>query len=190
MPRIPILGPIPDYQDDDFWDFTSFNAYCNYVNDVVFNAANLTQRGFDPPENAAKAYATPPATPGWTDGDTSPGAGTSGWYLSVGDLIRVLGEFRRGGSIMGTWRAKKMMAHQYGLDGPIATKAGLVYQKGGRWGGGSQVHESRIFLMPGEAELVVFVNSVPSGTSQSYLAPIEKLISDSADIDFNVLRVP
>jgi CubicO group peptidase (beta-lactamase class C family) len=185
--QLPFFGALfADVVDNDFWDFASFTAYSNYVNDVVFTTAGITARGFDFPEVAAKAYATPAAVPGWIDGDTSAGAGTSGWYLSIGDLMWVLGEFRRGGAIMGTKRARNMLARLYGIDEAIATNAGPVYRKNGRWGAGSQVHDSAIYLMPGDAELAIFVNSVPAGMPPvpSYLNPIGQLIVDSAEIDF------
>lgn len=186
------LNGLADSLDNDFWDFTSLTAYSNYVNDVVFTTAGIYPRDFEPPENAAKAYATPAATPGWVDGSTSAGAGTSGWYMSIGELMWVLGEFRRGGSIMGTWRAQKTMANQYGLDSPITTNAGPVYQKSGRWGSGSQIHDSWVFIMPGDVELAVFVNSVPAGTAPvpSYLNVVSQLITESIDFDLNVFRVP
>jgi CubicO group peptidase (beta-lactamase class C family) len=188
MPFIPFFPQnLADLQNDNFWDFASLSAYANYVNDVVFTTANLSSRGFDFPENGAKAYATPAATPGWIDGNTSAGAGTSGWYLSVGDLMWVLGAWRRGGSIMGSWRARNMMVNQYGLDGSFPTRAGTVYRKGGRWGASPQVHDSGIFIMPGDAELAIFVNSVPASAppEPSYLDPIMQMIIDNTEAVFS-----
>jgi CubicO group peptidase (beta-lactamase class C family) len=169
--------------EDKFWDYASFTAYINHVNDVVFMAASIDPRGFDKPDNSALAYATPPVAPGWSDIDTSVGAGTSGWYLSISELVRLLGEFRRGGSMMGTWRAKRLMASRYGLDDPIATRAGTVYRKGGRWGVDPRFHDSAIFLMPGDAEMAIFVNSW-DGTGGGYLGNIPQLIKDSIEIVF------
>ena len=164
--------------DDVVWDFASISAYSNYVNDGVFWPAITDSRGFLFPDNGAKAYATPPAAPGWADGDTSFSAGASGWFLSVGDLVRLLGELRRGGSIMASWRARNMLTNLYGLDQPIDTGAGTVYTKGGRWGAASRVHDSAIFMMPGDVELAVFVNSW-DGTGPGHLGFIPKLLQDS-----------
>jgi hypothetical protein len=165
---------------DTFWDFASISTYIQYVNDALFAAAMIDWRDFTAPENAARAYATPPAKPGWADGDTSAGAGASGWYLGAGELIRLLAEFRRSGSIMAQWRARKLMANRYGLDDPVNTKAGLVHYKGGRWGAGPQVHDSAIFVMPGDAELVAFTNSW-DGTGPGHLGKIPQLIQDSVE---------
>lgn len=189
----PSIGPAGDpvVERDNLWNFLSLTAYTNYVNDVVFTTAGLYPQDFNSPDNAAKAYATPAASPGLADGNTSFGAGTIGWHLSIGQLLSVLGELRRGGSIMGTWRARRMIENQYGLDGPIPTNAGSVFFKSGSWGFGMQRHDSAVFMMPRDVELAVFVNSVPAGASvPNYLNPIPQLIADSAYIDFNVFRVP
>lgn len=163
---------------DTFWDAISIQAYTNYVNDGVYWPALNDTRGFAFGANTAKAYATPPVAPGWSDGDTAFSAGTSGWYLSVGDLSYVLGELRRGGSIMAAWRARNMLTNMYGLDQPIPTVAGQVYTKGGRWGAGSMVHDSGIFLLPGDVEVAVFVNSW-NGTGPGHLGFIPALIQNS-----------
>jgi CubicO group peptidase (beta-lactamase class C family) len=168
---------------DTFWDYASIRAYSNYVNDCIFWPSFTDSRGFSFPDNGAKAYATPPAAPGWSDGDTSFSAGASGWFLSIGDLMWLLGELRRGGSIMAVWRATNMMSHMYGLDQPIGTKAGTVYTKGGRWGAAPKVHDSAIFMMPGNLELAVFVNSW-DGTGPGHLGFIPKLLQDSVEIVF------
>jgi hypothetical protein len=168
---------------DSFWDYASIRSYSNYVNDGVLWPAIADSRGFAFPDNGAKAYSTPPAAPGWSDGDTSFSAGASGWYLSVGDLMYLLGELRRGGSIMAAWRAKNMLSNMYGLDQPIGTSAGTVYTKGGRWGAAPKVHDSGIFIMPGDIELAVFVNSW-DGTGPGHLGFIPKLLQDSVRFVF------
>lgn len=168
---------------DNFWDFASISAYSNYVNDGVFWSSITDSRGLTFPGNGAKAYATPAAAPGWSDGDQSFSAGASGWFLSVGDLMWVLGELRRGGSIMAAWRARNMMSKMYGLDPPIPTRAGTVYTKGGRWGAAPKVHDSGIFILPGDVELAVFVNSW-DGTGPGHLGFIPKLLQDSVVLVF------
>jgi len=168
---------------DTFWDFSSISAYSNYVNDGVFWPSITDSRGFIFPANGAKSYATPPAAPGWSDGDQSFSAGASGWFLSVGDLMWVLGELRRGGSIMAAWRARNLMSKMYGLDPPISTSAGAVYTKGGRWGAAPKVHDSAIFILPGDVELAVFVNSW-DGTGPGHLGFIPKLLQDSVRLVF------
>lgn len=163
--------------NDTFWDAMSITAYRDYVNDALYWPTFNDTRGFTWPDNGAKSYATPPKAPGWWDGDTSFSAGASGWFLSVGDLMYLLHAWRRGGSIMAEWRAQNMLTNMYGLDLPIATSAGNVYTKGGRWGSGTMVHDSGIFLLPGDVELVAFVNSW-DGTGPGHLGFIPTLLQD------------
>ena len=173
--------------NDTFWDFTSATAYCNYVNDMVFAAADIPPREFKADDIAAKAYGTPPAAPGSRVEDDIANAGPTGWHLSVGELTRLFGEFRRGGSIMLPWRAERLLSNLYGLDDPaIATNAGPVYRKGGRTVLGKQTMDSAIYLMPNDVEFAIFVNSGPgtTPTAPSYLEPIPDLIQNS--IEFNI----
>ena len=180
-------GPSPPISNDTFWDFTSATAYCNYVNDMVFAASDILPREFKADVIAAKAYGTPPAAPGSRVEDDIANAGPTGWHLSVGELTRLLGEFRRGGSIMSPWRAERLLSNLYGLDDPaIATNAGPVYRKGGRTVLGMQTMDSAIYLMPNDVEFAIFVNSGPGTTpdAPSYLDDIPKLIQDSIELNF------
>jgi hypothetical protein len=179
----------PPMSNDTFWDFTSATAYCNYVNDNLFEAASIAPREFKADDIAAKAYGTPPKAPGWgvPDNDIA-NAGPRGWHLSVGELTRLLGEFRRGGSIMSPWRAERLLSNFYGLDQPpaIKTNAGPVYRAGGRLFATGQTMDSAIFLMPNDVEFAIFVNS-GKGTTETapgYLVGIPKLIKDS--VEFNI----
>jgi hypothetical protein len=143
---LPFIG----ISDDVFWDFVSAMAYCNYVNAAVFVPASINPREFKAEDIAAKGYGTPAAAPGSRVENDVANAGASGWHLSVGELIKLLGEFRHGGSIMAPWRAERLLSNLYGLDSPeIATKAGPVYRKGGRWFSATgQTMDSAIYLMP------------------------------------------
>jgi hypothetical protein len=182
-------GGSPSVSEDTFWDFTSATAYCNYVNDMVFTAASIAPREFKADDIAAKAYGTPPVAPGSRVEDDIANAGPTGWHLSVGELSRLLGEFRRGGSILSPWWAKRLLSNFYGLDPfpEIATNAGPVYRKGGRTVFATgQTMDSAIYLMPNDIEFAIFVNSGPgtTATAPSYLDDIPKLIQDS--VEFNI----
>ena len=173
--------------EDTFWDFMSATAYCNYVNDTVFAAASIAPREFKADDIAAKAYGTPPAAPGSRVENDIANAGPTGWQLSVGELTRLLGEFRRGGSILSHWWAERVLSNLYGLDQRIPTNAGPVYYKGGRTVlGTGQTMDSAIYLMPNDVEFAIFVNSGPGTTANapSHLDPIPGLIG--ASIEFNL----
>jgi hypothetical protein len=173
--------------EDTFWDFVSATAYCNYVNDNLFAAASIAPREFKADDIAAKAYGTPPAAPGWRNEDDIANAGAIGWHLSVGELTRLLSEFRRGGSIMSPWRAERLLSNFYSLDRfAIATNAGPVYTMRGRLFATGKTMDSDIYLMPNDIEFAIFVNSGSGTTADapSYLNRIAKLIQDS--VEFNL----
>jgi hypothetical protein len=103
-------------------------------------------------------------------------------------LTRLLGEFRRGGSILSHWWAERLLSNSYGLDLKIATNAGPVYYKGGRTLLSGQAMDSAIYLMPNDVEFAIFVNSRPSttATAPSHLDPILDLIRDNLPLEFNL----
>ena len=168
--------------DDAFWDTVSALAYQNFVNDNVFTPAMVDPRDFSADVNAALAYATPPVAPGARIVDGLAGSGQSGWHMSIGELARLLDEFRTG-AMMEKWRAQLVMSNRYGLDLPLTTSAGLVYTKGGRKLAGSQGMDSAIYLMPGDVVFAIYLNSW-DGTSAGHLGGIPALIQSSVEFIF------
>ena len=177
-----VTSPLPVIPDDTFWDVVSAIAYQNYVNDKVFALATVDPRDFSADANAALAYATPPVAPGARIVDGPGGSGQSGWHMSIGELARLLDEFRTG-AIIEKWRAQQVLSNRYGLDLPLTTSAGQVYTKGGRKLMGSQGIDSAIYLMPGEVNLAIYVNSW-DGTPGGHLAGIPALIQSSVEFIF------
>ncbi len=147
--------------DDTFWDLASGIAYENTVNDTVFAAASIDPRDHSAQPNAALAYATPAATPGAPMVDGLGGSGPSGWHLSMRELARLLNEFRAG-AMMSRSRARQILARHYGLDLPISTDAGNVHWKRGRLMRGQQGMHFGVWLMPGDIDLAVYINSLPA----------------------------
>jgi CubicO group peptidase (beta-lactamase class C family) len=170
--------------DDVFWDVVSASAYRNWVNDYVFAPASIAPRDFQAEENAAKAYATPPAAPGSRIEDGAGGSGPSGWHMGIGALVRLLDNFRTG-AMMARWRAQRLLTNMYGLDQPLTTRAGQVYYKGGRKLNGAQGMDSAIYLMPGQVDFAVFVNSW-DGTPAGHLGTIPSLIQNSIESVFSI----
>jgi CubicO group peptidase (beta-lactamase class C family) len=168
--------------EDAFWDAASAIAYQNYVNDNVFAPATINPRDFSADTNAALSYATPPIAPGARIVDGPGGSGQSGWHMSIGELARLLDEFRTG-AMMEKWRAKQVLSNRYGLDLPLTTSAGQVYTKGGRKLAGSQGMDSAIYLMPGDVNFAIYVNSW-DGTLTGHLAGIPGLIRSSVEFIF------
>jgi hypothetical protein len=170
--------------DDTFWDLASGIAYENTVNDTVFAAASIDPRDHSAQPNAALAYATPPAAPGARIVDGFGGSGPSGWHLTIGELARLLNEFRAG-AMMSRSQARQILTRRYGLDLPIPTSAGNVHWKRGRKMSGLQGMDSGVWLMPGDIDLAVYINSVPAFTPPaqppSYNDGISQLIIDSVE---------
>jgi CubicO group peptidase (beta-lactamase class C family) len=171
----PFLG-IPD---DTIWDSISAIAYQNYVNENVFAPTNVNPRDFSAEANAAFGYSTPPVVPGVPIVDGPGGSGQSGWHMSIGELARLLDEFRTG-AVMEKWRAQQVLSNGYGLDLPFTTSAGHVYTKGGRKLIGAQGMDSAIYLMPDDVDLAIFVNSW-DGTPGGHLVGIPALIQSSTE---------
>jgi CubicO group peptidase (beta-lactamase class C family) len=174
----PFLG----ISDDTFWDAVSALAYQNYVNANVFAPATIDPRDFSADANAALAYATPPMAPGSPTADGPGGSGQSGWHMSIGELARLLNEFRAG-AMMETGRARRVLSNRYGLDPQLTTNAGPVYRKGGRKLVGSQGMDTAIYLMPGAVDFAIYVNSW-DGTDGGHLAGIPALIQSSIEFGF------
>ena len=177
----------PGFEDDNLWDYASTMAYSNYVNDNIFAAASIAPRQFAPDDIAAKAYGNPPTAPGARLPDVVGDAGSSGWHLTIGELTRLLSEFRRGGSMMSPSRAEQLLTNLYGLDGADDTNAGPVYRKNGRYNdNGVNTMDTAIYLLPKGVELAIYVNSGPgSGPNQAtYLAPIPQIIRNSVELIF------
>lgn len=152
--------------DDKMWNAFSSAVYIQRVNEKVFAPAGVSARDLNLDPSSSKAYPTPPAGVGWqwssTNGD---GAGPGLWQLSVTELIQVLEAFRSG-SLMAHWRANNILSNLYGLDYFFSTNAGPVFRKFGRAGigwDGLKVKgmDSAIYLMPGNLNLAISVNSVP-----------------------------
>jgi hypothetical protein len=184
-PNIPFPF-LPDISEDPFWDAVSASAYSNYVNETVFAPASLNPRDFSADSNAALAYATPPVVPGARIVDGAGACGQSGWHLGIGELVRLMNEFRTG-SMMAPWRAQQLLDNMYGLDGPLITRAGKVHYKGGRkiWTTPmtKQGMDSAIYMMPGKVDFAIFVNSW-DGTGPGHLGVIPQLIKDSIEFVF------
>ena len=151
---------------DTFWDLVSAKLYADFVSQNVFGPAGIAAREFDAPADSALAYATPPKAPGESLFAGSTAAGSSGWHLSIDELVRLLGTFRAG-SMMPSFRTEQLLDDLYGLDQAIPTKAGTLFYKGGReWDQTTKKGiDTAIYMMPGGVDFAIFVNSVPPRAS-------------------------
>jgi hypothetical protein len=173
--------------DDIYWDLTTTRYYSSYVNDNTLAPAGISAT-LDHTDANAWAYPVPPKAPGWNSGDQSPRCGAIGWHFSAGDLLALMGAFRRSGTILPSYNAQRMLDRQFGIDVLKDTKLGRIYAKGGFWseGKGVTVEQSNAFFLPKGMELVILANSTfcadNTGFMFDVLATIEK------NIELNLLK--
>src|SRR5262249_47751546 len=93
-------------------------------------------------------------------GDLTSESGGAGWHMSVDDLLKVMGCFRRKGTIMSPAAAQAMLDDGFGIDLIESTDLGKLYNKNGLWqSGGGQTEQSLLYFLPHDMELVVLANS-------------------------------
>ena len=148
---------------DNVWDLLTISAYAGYVASKVFGPAGVTNATLDHPNGSALAYNFPNISGGWNSGNLITVSGGAGWHISVNDLLKVMGVFRRQGTIMSTTKAQKLLDNGFGLDQISDTDAGRLYNKNGLWQDGSsvlgRVEQSLAYFLPEDMELVVLANS-------------------------------
>lgn len=179
---------------DLLWDYLTMRAYAEYMWANIFEPAGVVDALLTRPLVCALAYSFPVDGPGWNSGDLSAYAGEGGWHMSVSELLKVMGTFRRAGTIMTVKQAQQMLDNQFGIDptylptnkaGVDTTNAGTVYGKNGEenqldQAKQLQVEQSVAYYLPDEMELVVFVNS-PVGTTGTFwlLGQVADLYADN-----------
>jgi CubicO group peptidase (beta-lactamase class C family) len=148
---------------DNAWDLLTITGYMLYVANKVFAPAGVTNATLDHPNGSALAYNVPTVSAGWNSGNLMTVSGGAGWHISVNDLLKVMGTFRRKGTIMSTTKAQKLLDNGFGVDVVQNTPAGMLYNKNGLWQNGSgplaRVEQSLAYFLPEDMELVVLANS-------------------------------
>jgi hypothetical protein len=159
---------------DSLWDLATIYAYEAYLQAKVFQPSGVVGATLDHPPGCALAYRVPDdRESGWNSGKLEESCGCDGWHLSVGQLLNVMGEFRRGGGILMPADAQAMLDNGFGVD-PLSgnsalptgltTPAGNVYCKPGDWHDpNNRDEQSLAYFLPDDMELVVFVNSMVAG---------------------------
>jgi len=159
---------------DVIWNWVSVVAYAIYINHNIFAPAGVTNASLSNSADSARAYAWDDTGQGYDSGNLTGETGGAGWHLSADEILDVVGEFRRGGTIFTPQRAIELMNLSYGLNSPpggFPSDAGPVYYKMGRWWNGDpdhQAEQSLIMVVPEDIEIAVLVNS-PLGPSDEVL---------------------
>ena len=150
---------------DVIWNWISVVAYSDYIDTNVFAPAGVTDAVMANSPSSARAYAWDDNGPGWDSGFLMGEAGGASWHLSIDELLDVLGEFRRGGTVVSPQEAIGLMNASYGLSSPVggwSSPAGPFYFKPGRWWNGApdfQAEQSFVMVLPEDMEFAIFVNS-------------------------------
>lgn len=146
--------------DDTYWDTTTIGYYARYVTENIFDPLGIESTLLHTSPNAL-GYAIPVKVPGFNSGDMSWMAASSGWHLSVNDLLTIMAAFRRGGKIIDTARAQLMLDRQFGIDEIRDSNLGRIYAKGGFWSDkeGGAVEQSNAIFLPKGMELAILANA-------------------------------
>ena len=98
--------------------------------------------------NDALAYNFPVSGNGWNSGDLTTMAGGTGWHMTVDDVLKVMGTFRRAGTIMSPAQAQTMLEDSFGIDFITQTQLGTFYAKVGGWGAATAKFEQVRAVLP------------------------------------------
>jgi len=166
--------------NDAVWDYTTVEAYKNYVQAKVFNPAGVANATLDHPGADAYAYAFPVSSAGgWNSGDLASMAGGAAWHMSTSQLLDVMGTFRRKGTIMSTAAAQAMLDNGFGVDVIQDTPAGKLYNKNGRWQSSGRAEQSLAYFLPQGMELVVLTNSPISNQDTFFRSLVTQIYVDN-----------
>jgi CubicO group peptidase (beta-lactamase class C family) len=157
------------------WDDQTLEGYARYVQKAVFAPSGVAGASLVRPDGAALAYRFPPRGEGWESGKLGCIAGAAGWFMSVNEVLDVLGTFRHHEKIVSRARAQALLASKFGIDRIETAGAAAFYVKNGWWrnkaDGGLWMEQTVAYILPEGMELVVFTNS-PVGRANEYLIDV------------------
>jgi len=164
--------PFIQNANDLLWDVVTIDAYKQYVEDHVFAPAGVSGPTLDHPGDDALAYSFPVQAAGWNSGDLRTMSGGAGWHMSPDDMLKVMGTFRRKGTIMSVAAAQAMLDAGFGIDLTLPTPIGTLYNKNGLWGNaGNQIEQSLAYFLPRDMEMVILANS-PLGSPAEFFRDV------------------
>jgi len=156
---------IPDSQ----WDEETVKHYESYMRRVVFEPAGVTGARLARTTDTALAYDFPNTMDGDDTGKLTCLAGGAGWYMTLNEVMNILGVFRRSGLILEPGAARDMLDAKFGIDWKIQIRGrDYAYTKSGEWYDYNltanddlrlQMEQAAVLFLPEDMELVVFANS-------------------------------
>lgn len=124
-----LTGPVGAHFNDILWDASTLSACQTYVHANVFEPSGVTDPTLVHETGDALAYNFPVSGNGWNSGDLTTMAGGASWHMTVDDILKVMGTFRRAGTIVSAAQAQTMLDDGFGIDGGGSTLAGTIYGK-------------------------------------------------------------
>ena len=173
--RLPGLPGVSE-ANDRWWDLVTLTDYQRYVQANVFAPSRVTDATFVHEPDDALAYNFPVSGPGWNSGDLTT---IIGWHMTVDDVLKVMGAFRRAGTIVSPEQAQTMLDSNFAIDFATFTLLGTLYAKNGGYGQNGQVEQSVLFYLPDDMEVVVLVNSPIGPSAQSLFTIVYNAFQDN-----------
>ncbi len=99
--------------------------------------------------------------------------------MTVDDVLKVMGTFRRAGTIVSPEQAQTMLDSNFAIDFATFTLLGTLYAKNGGYGQNGQVEQSVLFYLPDDMEVVVLVNSPIGPSAQSLFTIVYDAFQDN-----------
>ena len=118
--NIGVAFPADPGLNDPVWDLATIKAYRQYATRHIFEPSASKAR-FDRLPADALAYPFPLTGNGWNSGDLQGVCGAAGWHISVTDLLKVMGTFRRSDAIVSKDVAQLALDSLFGIDWKIST---------------------------------------------------------------------
>ncbi len=116
VPPTTIVYPIASSNrptvNDDIWDAGTINVYVSYVAEEIFTPSGVHGPDFTHDPADALAYDFPVSS-SWDSGDQRKQAA---FHMSVNEVLRVMGTFRRAGTIVSPTQAQVMLDRGFGVD--------------------------------------------------------------------------
>ncbi len=168
---IGVAFPADPGLNDPVWDLATIKAYRQYATRHIFEPSASKAR-FERLPADALAYPFAVTGNGWNSGDLQEVFGAAGWHISVTDLLKVMGTFRRSDAIVSKDVAQLALDSFFGIDCKISTPIddASLYTKNGFWEDGvGHMEQAEIYFLPEDMEMVVLASS-PIGATGDLLS--------------------
>jgi CubicO group peptidase (beta-lactamase class C family) len=180
--------------NDNLWNTSTINLYASYVAEEIFAPSGVHGPGFAHDPADALAYDFPVTSGSDADGALDQQQDAA-FHMSVNEMLRVMGTFRRAGTLVSPTQAQVMLDRGFGLNRfppppfvstSVLTNLGYMYYKLGGWAYELYEEQCVAFFLPQDMELVVMVNSPLRDEEVSDGTPRGNLLYPLVELAFEV----